>query len=293
MRWGKAMNTCKEDRVSALAEPLVPAWQWTPWPLAWKLAQWPGDITTLLEGEVGPCTREVAVQVSPRRDSSVQCDLEGSIHVRPDLRPRPLLGQRPEGKASSPCGIGAICSYVPLRHPQNVIATEGVTRTNSSQPAGSDDITKAQDQGSDVVKAQQAGSDPANAESGGEVESDHVTEGQEKRNYPSFQFLEQKYGYFHCRECGTRWESAFTWCVSGTFKVYFKQLCRKCQKSFNPYRVEDIVCSRCSRPVCVCSSVQGRSFPRAPRRPHRQDLCSRCRGRPLSCVRTFSFKYIL
>lgn len=25
-------------------------------------------------------------------------------------------------------------------------------------------------------------------------------------------------------------------------QVYFKQYCRKCQKEFNPYRVEDITC---------------------------------------------------
>ncbi|KAM5285009.1 zygote arrest protein 1 isoform 2-T2 [Hipposideros larvatus] len=57
-----------------------------------------------------------------------------------------------------------------------------------------------------------------------------------------FQFLEQKYGYYHCKECNIRWESAYVWCVQGTNKVYFKQFCRTCQKSYNPYRVEDITC---------------------------------------------------
>lgn len=33
------------------------------------------------------------------------------------------------------------------------------------------------------------------------------------------QFLEQKYGYYHCRECNLRWESAYVWCVQGTNKV--------------------------------------------------------------------------
>lgn len=88
--------------------------------------------------------------------------------------------------------------------------------------------------------------------------------------YPAVQFLEQKYGYYHCKECKTRWESAYVWCVQGTSKVrdscvagpfpprccrasaprgrsflsqvYFKQFCRVCQKSYNPYRVEDITC---------------------------------------------------
>ncbi|OBS81809.1 hypothetical protein A6R68_24201, partial [Neotoma lepida] len=57
-----------------------------------------------------------------------------------------------------------------------------------------------------------------------------------------FQFLEQKCGYYHCKNCNTRWESAYVWCVQGTSKVYFKQFCRVCQKSYNPYRVEDITC---------------------------------------------------
>ena len=33
------------------------------------------------------------------------------------------------------------------------------------------------------------------------------------------QFLEPKYGYFHCKDCKTRWESAYVWCISGTNKV--------------------------------------------------------------------------
>ncbi|XP_064305476.1 zygote arrest protein 1 isoform X1 [Phalacrocorax carbo] len=57
-----------------------------------------------------------------------------------------------------------------------------------------------------------------------------------------FQFLEQKYGYYHCKDCNIRWESAYVWCVQGTNKVYFRQFCRTCQKSYNPYRVEDITC---------------------------------------------------
>ncbi|KAK2119423.1 Zygote arrest protein 1 [Saguinus oedipus] len=60
-----------------------------------------------------------------------------------------------------------------------------------------------------------------------------------------FQFLEQKYGYYHCKDCNIRWKSAYVWCVQGTNKVYFKQFCRTCQKSYNPYRVEDIACKSC------------------------------------------------
>lgn len=33
------------------------------------------------------------------------------------------------------------------------------------------------------------------------------------------QFLEQKHGYYHCKDCNIRWESACVWCVQGTNKV--------------------------------------------------------------------------
>ncbi|KAJ7326635.1 hypothetical protein JRQ81_016394 [Phrynocephalus forsythii] len=105
-----------------------------------------------------------------------------------------------------------------------------------------------------------------------------------------FQFLEQKYGYYHCKDCNIRWESAYVWCVQGTNKVYFRQFCRTCQKSYNPYRVEDITCQSCKQTRCTCP-VKLRHVD--PKRPHRQDLCGRCKGKRLSCDSTFSFKYII
>ncbi|XP_054239170.1 zygote arrest protein 1 [Indicator indicator] len=105
-----------------------------------------------------------------------------------------------------------------------------------------------------------------------------------------FQFLEQKYGYYHCKDCNIRWESAYVWCVQGTNKVYFRQFCRTCQKSYNPYRVEDIICQSCKQTRCTCP-VKLRHVD--PKRPHRQDLCGRCKGKRLSCDSTFSFKYII
>uniref|UniRef100_A0A8V0Z3Y7 Zygote arrest 1 n=1 Tax=Gallus gallus TaxID=9031 RepID=A0A8V0Z3Y7_CHICK len=104
------------------------------------------------------------------------------------------------------------------------------------------------------------------------------------------QFLEQKYGYYHCKDCNIRWESAYVWCVQGTNKVYFRQFCRTCQKSYNPYRVEDITCQSCKQTRCTCP-VKLRHVD--PKRPHRQDLCGRCKGKRLSCDSTFSFKYII
>ncbi|XP_049599240.1 zygote arrest protein 2.L isoform X2 [Syngnathus scovelli] len=35
----------------------------------------------------------------------------------------------------------------------------------------------------------------------------------------NLQFLDQRYGFFHCKKCNIRWESAYVWCISGTNKV--------------------------------------------------------------------------
>ncbi|XP_076024988.1 protein ZAR1-like [Genypterus blacodes] len=109
-------------------------------------------------------------------------------------------------------------------------------------------------------------------------------------NGSNFQFLEQRYAFFHCKKCNIRWESAYVWCISGTSKVYYKQLCRKCQVGFNPYRVESILCKGCLQTCCCCEKKQRHINMK---RPHRQDLCCRCKGMKLSCDATYSFKYIV
>ncbi|KAG7515462.1 hypothetical protein JOB18_008679 [Solea senegalensis] len=74
------------------------------------------------------------------------------------------------------------------------------------------------------------------------------------------------------------------------FQVYYKQLCRKCQVGFNPYRVEPIICKGCSQTSCSCEKKQRHINMK---RPHRQDLCCRCKCMRLSCDATYSFKYIV
>ncbi|PKK30722.1 zygote arrest 1, partial [Columba livia] len=75
-----------------------------------------------------------------------------------------------------------------------------------------------------------------------------------------------------------------------SWRSRFRQFCRTCQKSYNPYRVEDITCQSCKQTRCTCP-VKMRHVD--PKRPHRQDLCGRCKGKRLSCDSTFSFKYII
>lgn len=46
----------------------------------------------------------------------------------------------------------------------------------------------------------------------------------------------------------------------------------------------------CNKARCSCAETQRHVDPK---RPHRQDLCGRCKGKRLSCDSTFSFKYIV
>uniref|UniRef100_A0A8C3S8Y6 Uncharacterized protein n=1 Tax=Chelydra serpentina TaxID=8475 RepID=A0A8C3S8Y6_CHESE len=69
-----------------------------------------------------------------------------------------------------------------------------------------------------------------------------------------FQFLEQKYGYFHCKDCKTRWESSYVWCISGG----------------NNWVLYDIDLKR-----------------------PRQELGGHCKSKRLSRDNTYRFKYIV
>lgn len=71
------------------------------------------------------------------------------------------------------------------------------------------------------------------------------------------------------------WESGGARCEPRAHEVYFKQFCRTCPKSSNPYRVEDVTCqsskqSRRSCPVKLCQFH--------PKRLHPHDWCRRCAG---------------
>lgn len=209
-------------------------------------------------------TREVGVQVNPRVDAAVQCS----------LGPRPLQAVRPQSPSGrlqrdQPPLPGL---YAPVQAPRLLALPEAAGEAQAGQREPSPEEGEQKD-GQDR-QPQDAAAKKCGAEG----------------RRPAFQFLEQKYGYFHCNVCKTRWESAYVWCISGTNKVYFKQLCRKCQKSFNPYKVEAIQCQICSETHCSCPQKKRHIDLK---RPHRQELCGRCKGKRLSCDNTYSFKYIV
>ncbi|KAM9237214.1 zygote arrest protein 1 isoform 1-T1 [Dugong dugon] len=314
-------------------------------------------------------SRDVGVQVNPRRDASVQCSLGRRTLLRRARDPGLSTGEGAGGSASpQPAGRGPEQGSPPsgaprpVRFPRTVAvyspvvsrrlttflegaetaaagageqktrALEGERgrspRPESPEPGGTlarkalqwlqsedddDDEAQAAVRASWEQPADGAVPPPREARGGvaglrspeqpkpasrAEDDEDAAVAGERsspRSPEPSkerlrFQFLEQKYGYYHCKDCNIRWESAYVWCVQGTNKVYFKQFCRSCQKSYNPYRVEDIICQSCKQTRCSCP-VKLRHVD--PKRPHRQDLCGRCKGKRLSCDSTFSFKYII
>ncbi|NXP43853.1 ZAR1L protein, partial [Heliornis fulica] len=220
-------------------------------------------------------TKEVGVQVNLRADAAVQCSLgPRTLLLDCILSPAALRAQ----------GSLALYSPVPDRRLFTLPEVTGPQKKDEACEA-TPEYQKEEDGSRTQIEGQAEAALPGE----GTVEMP-AEEADAPRQRPAFQFLEQKYGYFHCKDCKTRWESAYVWCISGSNKVYFKQLCRKCQKGYNPYRVEAIQCQTCSRTRCSCPQKKRHIDLK---RPHRQELCGRCKGKRLSCDNTYSFKYIV
>ncbi|XP_005998611.1 zygote arrest protein 1 [Latimeria chalumnae] len=269
-------------------------------------------------------TKDVGVQVNPRQDASVQCSLGPRTLLR---RRGPLRRLRPPEQpiGTPPTLIKtvrfprtlAVYSPIPARRPTSFLEEEEEEEQQEEQQQQQENLKRDEKPAEPQGGRDERATEPHEAEAEKEGGTEEVAtssepeesagkagqqEGQQEvvkaqagtaadgKARPKFQFLEQKYGYFHCKDCNIRWESAYVWCVQGTNKVYFKQFCRTCQKTFNPYRVEDIICQSCKQTRCTCP-VKLRHVD--PKRPHRQDLCGRCKGKRLSCDSTFSFKYII
>ncbi|KAM9086744.1 zygote arrest protein 1 [Megaptera novaeangliae] len=283
--------------------------------------------------------RDVAVQVNPRRDVSVQCSLgrrtllrrarepgpdpEGAAGAGGSCPASPQLVRRGPEQGSPPSGVPrpvrfprTVAVYSPVASRRLATLLEGAETAAAEQRPGAPDGELGppaarprgpeEGEGSARKEPQRPQSEEDEAQAGvpASREQPPLVAGapdaagerwsprspQPGKERLRFQFLEQKYGYYHCKDCNIRWESAYVWCVQGTNKVYYKQFCRTCQKSYNPYRVEDITCQNCKQTRCSCP-VKVRHVD--PKRPHRQDLCGRCKGKRLSCDSTFSFKYII
>ncbi|XP_067853648.1 zygote arrest protein 1 [Heptranchias perlo] len=278
-------------------------------------------------------TKDVGVQVNPKTDASVQCSLgprtlmmmTTTMRRRGVFRRRASQNQVQGSPASMPKNVRfrrTMAIYSPIVSPNlNNFLNKGDRDAAKQDPKEQEKPLQEEKSESEVAKekekdmkeetasetieeSEDKGTTTVDGQGGITTEEPEGTMKDEKEQDTGnpvantaksekrlrFQFLEQKYGYFHCKDCNARWESAYVWCVQGTNKVYFKQFCRTCEKAYNPYRVEDIICQTCRQTRCTCP-IKMRHVD--PKRPHRQDLCGRCKGKRLSCDSTFSFKYII
>ncbi|XP_037604765.1 ZAR1-like protein [Sebastes umbrosus] len=237
-------------------------------------------------------TRECGVQVNAKVDKVVQCSLGPKTLFCSDCDQQKVSSKSPEKDNTS------VVSQLRFLRPVSIYSPVFDRRLFMKKLCHEDGS-----EGEAEQEAEQAESDRDDDETDHSEEEEEEEEAEEEDTVKdfkttfnkstkgsNFQFLEQRYGFFHCKKCNVRWESAYVWCISGTSKVYYKQLCRKCQVGFNPYRVESILCKGCSQTCCSCEKKQRHINMK---RPHRQDLCCRCKGMRLSCDATYSFKYIV
>ncbi|XP_035640250.2 zygote arrest protein 1 isoform X2 [Oncorhynchus keta] len=221
-------------------------------------------------------TKDVAVQDNPKKDVSVQCSLgpRTLIARKRDTRKRRQETQTPGSPGSSVGGV---------RYPR--------TRAVYS-PIASRRLASFLEYAKIESRQAQTGDPPETVKirkkDEGEKSEDKTEKAKDENTWP------------HTKASNTD-QSVMTEGVKVNqdgskvkarvrFQVYFKQFCRTCQKSFNPYRVEDITCQTCNKARCMCQVTPCHVDPK---RPHRQDLCGRCKGKRLSCDLTFSFKYII
>lgn len=101
--------------------------------------------------------------------------------------------------------------------------------------------------------------------------------------------LDKKYGYFQCFcHRSSAWESSHVYCIPSTKKVRYKQRCRECKRSRNPYHLESLICKECQEVDCVCQFEDVNGKRRRCRnidfqKKHRAELCQKCEaGHP--CV---------
>ncbi|CAB1324142.1 unnamed protein product [Coregonus sp. 'balchen'] len=223
-------------------------------------------------------TKDVAVQVNPKKDVSVQCSLGPRTLM---ARKRDALRKSRQEESQTPGSPGSFVGGV--RYPRTLAVYSPIASRRLASFLEDDKVETSQ---------ARTGDPPETVKIGKKNKGEKSEEKTEQAKYENTE---------PCTKASNTDQSVTTEDVKANqdglkvkarvrFQVYFKQFCRTCQKSFNPYRVEDITCQTCNKARCVCQ-VTPRHVD--PKRPHRQDLCGRCKGKRLSCDLTFSFKYII
>uniref|UniRef100_A0A4W4H104 3CxxC-type domain-containing protein n=1 Tax=Electrophorus electricus TaxID=8005 RepID=A0A4W4H104_ELEEL len=233
-------------------------------------------------------TKDVGVQVNPKTHAAVQCS----------LGPRTLLARKREALRKRRQDVQTPASPVTggVRFPRtqavySPVAARALTSFLEDDEEEEEEKKRAESAEKTEDEVAVEGTDAQSTEEAKEKlspgktdDGNDQTEMTEKNKSDSDQS-----GQDFKSKGRVRFQVRF-WFFLASDMVYFKQFCRTCQKAFNPYRVEDITCQNCKKARCSCP---GTARHVDPKRPHRQDLCGRCKGKRLSCDSTFSFKYII
>ncbi|XP_067387262.1 zygote arrest protein 1 isoform X2 [Emydura macquarii macquarii] len=259
-------------------------------------------------------TKEVGVQVNPRQDASVQCSL-GPRTLQLRRRPAPGLPPLRPREQEQEQGSSATASSRPVRFPRTIavyspMASRRLTtfleeeeeeeqpgqeaaKEEPEEAAAEEEEQEQQQQRTEAAAVRASWEQPPGSSAEPpppEQQQQQVAEDEAAPEEKSQEEAPERQG----AQAGQLQAAAPQEPGQGKtrlrFQVYFRQFCRTCQKSYNPYRVEDITCQSCKQTRCTCP-VKVRHVD--PKRPHRQDLCGRCKGKRLSCDSTFSFKYII
>ncbi|XP_016311608.1 zygote arrest protein 1-like [Sinocyclocheilus anshuiensis] len=236
-------------------------------------------------------TKDVGIQVNPKTDASIQCSLGPRTLL---ARKRDALRQRRQGVQTpgSPISGGvrfprtqAVYSPVESRRLVSLFREEEEEEEEEkdTEPKAPETVDSAEKVVSAEKDERKEGEESAKEPLSTEKNENKQTETDEQNRNEMVKSGQDE------AKSKARVRFQVGEMVFGA-EVWLKQFCRTCQKSFNPYRVEDITCQTCKKSRCTCS-VTSRHVD--PQRPHRQDLCGRCKGKRLSCDSTFSFKYII
>ncbi|GFO23365.1 zygote arrest protein 1-like [Plakobranchus ocellatus] len=93
--------------------------------------------------------------------------------------------------------------------------------------------------------------------------------------------LKRNYGFFRCSSCKKQWESSHVYgkFVNRKYVVQYGQECKECKVMCMPYHTEPIKCRVCGQESCHCRDEMDDDHRHVDdSKPHRSDLCGKCRA---------------
>ncbi|XP_066576051.1 zygote arrest protein 1 isoform X2 [Amia ocellicauda] len=224
-------------------------------------------------------TKDVGIQVNPKTDASVQCSLGPRTLLarkREALRRRRQEIQAPGSPVSNiaktvrfPRTL-ALYSPIASRRLTSFLEEEpDETKSPAEPPGTSEDAGEAgRAQAAVEDRADTAAEEKPSPEADessreappdeAEVPPKDAPEAPKSKARVRFQFLEQKYGYYHCRDCNLRWESAYVWFISSNSVERARNPITRTAWRTSPARPANSPGAPVPRP-CATSTPRGRT----------------------------------